>query len=257
MQSSQARFHQDLAIDLIRCGAESSFRFMEALSKIAHRRLDPPLSDPGYLALRSRRLIFSTWARQFQGQRLTVLDIGGRYQPYRPLFDGCAERYYGVDLVKTEFVKVVADAEALPFAPGTFDLIIATQVFEYFRNPAQAAQQMHSALKPGGVLLASFAACTPRFAEEEYWRFTPAGFRLMLAPFATVETIPEISSVGGLIRTLNQGMDTFVRYRIARRVYRWTMGPLLNLLGLGFEKLKLTSNDQFTTNFSVKAVKEK
>src|SRR5580698_1592517 len=156
---------------------------MEALSKIAHRRLYPPLSDPGYLALRSRRLIFSAWARQFQNKHLTVLDVGGRYQPYRPLFDGCIERYYGVDRIKTECVKVVADGEALPFAPGTFDLIIATQVFEYFRNPAQAAQGMHAALKPGGVLLASFAACTPRFAEEELWRFTPSGLSLMLAPF--------------------------------------------------------------------------
>jgi SAM-dependent methyltransferase len=230
---------------------------MEALSKIAHRRLYPPLSDPGYLALRSRRLIFSSWARQFHDQRLTVLDIGGRYQPYRPLFDGCVERYYGVDLVKTEFVKVVADAEALPFAPGTFDLIIATQVFEYFRNPVQAMLGLHAALKPGGVLLASFAACTPWFAEEEFWRFTPTGLRLMLGPFATVEAVPELYSVGGLIRTLNQGLDTFVRYRSARRAYRWTIGPVLNLLGLGFEKLKLTSNDQFTTNFSVKAVKGK
>jgi hypothetical protein len=53
---------------------------MDSLSKVARRRLYPSLTDPGYLTLRSRRLIFASWARQFQGQHLTVLDVGGRYQ---------------------------------------------------------------------------------------------------------------------------------------------------------------------------------
>jgi len=230
---------------------------MESLSKIAHRRLYPSLTDPGYLTLRSRRLIFACWARQFRREHLTVLDIGGRYQPYRPLFRDNIDRYYAVDLIKTEFVNVVADAANLPFAPDTFDLVIATQVFEYFRDPCETAKSIHAVLKPGGVLLASFAACTPRFVDEERWRFTRSGLRLMLEPFATLEIVPELYSVGGLIRTVNLGLDTFVRYRGVRWAYRRTLCIILNLLGLGLEKLKPTSNDQFTTNYSVRAVKAK
>jgi SAM-dependent methyltransferase len=230
---------------------------MESLSKIAHRRLYPSLSDPSYLALRSRRLIFASWAGQFHGERLTVLDVGGRYQPYRPLFEGRIDRYVAVDLIKTEQVSVLADADNLPFASNTFDLVIATQVFEYFRDPCATAKQIHAVLKPGGVLLASFAACTPRFVDEERWRFTHSGLRLMLEPFETLAIVPELYSVGGLIRTVNVGLDTFVRYRSARLAYRLTVCSFLNLIGLGLEKLKLTSNDQFTTNYSVRAVKGK
>lgn len=228
---------------------------MELLARTAHRRLYPSLADPNYLTLRSRRLRFAAWAHQFQGEPLTILDIGGRYQPYRPLFDGSIKHYFALDLIQTEFVNVVADAEAIPFPPATFDLVIATQVFEYLRDPVATAKQIHAVLNPGGVLLASFAACTPRFVDDELWRFTGSGLRLLMQPFQTVEIVPELHSVAGLIRTVNLGLDTFVRYEIARRAYRLTVCPVLNLVGLSLEALKLTANDQFTTNYSVRAEK--
>ncbi|MGA9352272.1 MAG: class I SAM-dependent methyltransferase [Terriglobales bacterium] len=228
---------------------------MESLSKTAHRRLFPSITDPTYLTLRARRLIFTSWAREFHNRRLKVLDVGGRYQPYRPLFEPNIGSYVAVDLVQTEFVNVVADGERLPFAPASFDLVIATQVFEYFRDPREAAKAVHHVLKPGGALLASFAACTPRFVDDEKWRFTPGGLRSILEPFAKVEVIPELHSVAGLIRTVNLGLDTFVRYEFMRQLYRLTGAPLLNCLGLALEGMNLTQNDQFTTNFSVMAVK--
>ncbi len=228
---------------------------MESLARIAHRRLYPSLADPNYLTLRSRRIVFAAWARQFQGQSLTILDIGGRYQPYRPLFGGSVKHYFALDLVQTEFVNVLADAELMPFPPATFDLAIATQVFDYLRDPVGTAKQIHAVLKPGGVLLASFPACAPRFRDNELWRFTASGVRLLLEPFETVEIVPELHSIAGLVRTLNLGLDTFARYDIVRRVYRLTLCPILNLAGLGFEGLQLTANDEFTTNYSVRAEK--
>ncbi|HEY6764720.1 MAG TPA: class I SAM-dependent methyltransferase [Candidatus Sulfotelmatobacter sp.] len=228
---------------------------MESLSQAAHRRLYPSLTQPAYLALRSRRLIFASWARQLNGPPLKILDIGGRYQPYRPLFEPHIGRYFAVDLVQTEFVSAVADAVRLPFAPASFDMAIATQVFEYLQDPCEVARQIHAVLKPGGVLLASFAACTPRFGDDEYWRFTPSGLRLILAPFGSVEIVPELRSVGGLTRTINLGLETLVRYNSFGSVYRWTLCPLLNLFGLMVEKMNLTSDDRFTTNFSVRAAK--
>ena len=149
---------------------------------------------------------------------------------------------------------MIANGEALPFAPE-FDVVIATQVMEYFREPSVAIKQIHSVLKPGGVLLASVASCAPRFVEEERWRFTRPGLRALLSEFAKVEIIPELYSVGSVVRTMNLALDTFVRYEKARWVYRRTACPLLNILGLAVEKLKLTSNDQFTANYSVLAVR--
>jgi SAM-dependent methyltransferase len=229
---------------------------MESLSKIAHQRLHPSLTNPNYLVLRSRARIFGTWADSLPAKELTILDIGGRYQPYRPLFEGRIRRYVAIDLEKTEFVTAVANGEALPFADNAFDLVIATQVFEYFREPQRVGTDIYRVLKPGGMLLASLVGCAPRFVDEERWRFTPGGIRLLLAPFDTVEIVPELYSVGSLVRTINLALHTFVRYRFARAIYDRTLCPLLNLLGLALEGLNLTHNDQFAANFSVRAAKK-
>jgi SAM-dependent methyltransferase len=229
---------------------------VESLSEIARRRLYPPIADPNYLVLRSRRLIFQAWASQLQGEGLIALDVGGRYQPYRPLFGGQIDRYVAVDLTKSELVTVLANGEALPFAAQSFDVVICTQTLEYFRQPQAAMQQIFDLLKPGGVFLGSVAACAPRFADEERWRFLPGGLRTLLEPFACVEIVPELDSLGSMVRTVNLALHSFVRYAAVRRVYRWSLSPLLNLLGLGLGGLRLTSNDQFAANFSVRAVKK-
>ena len=171
---------------------------MTSLSEIARRRLYPRLTDPNFLVLRSRRLIFSSWIGQLGDRPLKVLDIGGRYQPYRPLLGDRVASYVAVDISRTELVNVVADGQALPFAPESFDLVIATQVFDCFPDPHQAAQQMHAVLRPGGVLFASIPSFAPRFDSGERWRFTSTGIGSIMAPFAKVDIVPEVSSIGGL-----------------------------------------------------------
>jgi SAM-dependent methyltransferase len=224
------------------------------LATIAHRRLYPSLTNPSYLVLRSRRLLFSNWTRTL-GNNLTVLDVGGRYQPYRPLLAPAVARYVAVDLIKTELTSVLADGAALPFVPRSFDLVIATQVLDYIADPKTAIRQIHLVLKPGGIFLASAPAFAPRFADSEQWRFTRTGLSTLLSPFSRVEIVAELSSVGSVFRTLNLAGDTFVRYHPARAIYRYTACPILNLLGLGFESLHLTTNDQFAANYSIFATK--
>lgn len=231
-------------------------RANQALLGTADHGLHPSLTGPNYLVLRARSTIFSKWASQLGRENLTVLDIGGGFQPYRPLLDNRVTRYIAIDSIRAALVDVVADGEALPFAPEAFDLVIATQVMEYFREPSLAIKQIHAVLKPGGVLLATVAACAPRFVENERWRFTGPGLRTLLSEFADVEIIPELCNVGSIIWTVNLGLDTVVRYESARWVYRRTACPVLNMLGLAVEKLNPTSNDQFTASYSVLAVRQ-
>jgi hypothetical protein len=101
----------------------------------------------------------------------------------------------------------------------------------------------------------SVAAMAPRFSEEEHWHFTPKGIRATLACFAQVEIIP-VRSPGGLVRTVNLGLNMFLRNRWLQRIHALTLCPVLNILGLGLERLNLTTNDQFTANYSVRAEKD-
>jgi len=141
---------------------------------------------------RSRRLIFTPYVQKLPGN-LTVLDVGGRYQPYRPLLDGKIDKYLALDVDRTEFVTVVGTGENIPFQNETFDLVIATGVFEYFRQPYDAANEVYRVLKPGGSLLVSVAAAAPRFVDEERWRYLPLGLRSLFSQFSQVTITPEVS----------------------------------------------------------------
>jgi len=228
---------------------------LKGLSRIEHQRLYPRITNPNFLVLRSRRIIFQRWISSIKGNNLRILDIGGRYQPYRSLFGNRVGKYVAFDILKTELVDVIGSGEALPFASNTFDVIVATQVFDYFAQPRRAAEGIYDALKPGGVLLMSVASLAPRFGDEELWRFTSGGVRATLAQFRTVEVVPETSSLGGLIRTANLGLHTFTHFSMLRKLYEITVCPCLNLAGMALEYARFTANDQFAPNYCVLALK--
>lgn len=224
------------------------------LEKIAHARLYPSLRNPNYLVLRSRRLIFASYIPTLPNN-LTVLDIGGRLQPYRSLLEGRIAKYVALDVQSTEFVNVIGSGDQIPFRDATFDLVIATEVFPYIRYPEQAAAEIHRALKPGGSALVSVAAVAPRFGDEEYWRFLPRGLRAVFGSFSHVTITPEVSSLGGFCRLMNLGFHDLLRLGALKTMYEWTACPIINLLGLVLERARLSSNDQWTGNYNVIVVK--
>jgi SAM-dependent methyltransferase len=226
----------------------------DELLKTARSRLYPSLRNPNYLVLRSRRLIFTQWVQSLKGN-LTVLDVGGRYQPYRPLLEGKIGKYVALDLLPTDFVNVVGSGENIPFKDESFDLVIATVVFEQFCQPHKAASEIHRVLKPGGILMMSVASVAPRFVEEECWRYMPRGVRALLASFSSVTIAPEVSSLGGLCRLMNLAFHDVLKLGTLQTLCSLTLCPVLNIIGLFLEKGELTKNNQWTGNYSVMAAK--
>lgn len=225
------------------------------LLKIADERLHPSLANPAYLVLRRRRLILNDWLNNLSGDHLTVLDVGGRYQPYRPLIENRVQRYVAFDVLRTELVDVVGSGERLPFKCDTFDLIIATGVFEYFAEPRVAAAEMHRVLKPRGHLMLSVGGFNPRFVDDEHWRFLPAGLRFTLSKFSRVTIVPEVTSVGGWLRINAHAVSSFARYEFLRQILHHTVVPVLNLAGLLLEGAGISKNDQMSSNFAALAQK--
>ena len=225
------------------------------LLKIADGRLHPSITNPNYLVLRRRRMIFANWMESIPGQQLVVLDIGGRYQPYRPLLENRIQRYFALDVLSTRFVDVIGTGEQLPFKSGTFDVVIATGVFEYFPEPRVAAAEIHRILKPGGHLLMSVAAVCPRAVDEEHWHYLPAGLKFVLAPFSRIEIVPEVTSIGGTLRLNAWSISIFAKYEFIRQILHHTVVPALNVVGLGLEGAAISHNDQVTGNYSALAQK--
>lgn len=96
-------------------------------------------------------------------QRFTqALDVGGR-GVVAPLL-----RARGIDVVSSDLspamaalnggAAVAADEEFLPFAPGSFDLVVANLSLHWVNDLPGALIQLRLALRPGGLLLASLPA---------------------------------------------------------------------------------------------------
>lgn len=225
------------------------------LLKIADARLYPSLTNPSYLVQRGRRRILGKWLESIPGDRLTVLDIGGRYQPYRPLIQHRLQRYVALDILSTPLVDVLGKGEQLPFKSDTFDLVLATGVFEYFPEPRVVAAQIHRVLKPGGHLMLSVASVYPRVVEEEHWRYLPAGLKFALGPFSKIEIVPEVTSIGGALRLNAAAISIFAKYGFVRQVLHHTVVPVLNMAGLALESARLSTNDQLAGNYCALAQK--
>lgn len=225
----------------------------EAVRGWGHQRLRPSLTDPGWLVLRRRSAIIEKWIGRLNP--LDVLDVGGRIQPYRPLLQSRVRRYIGIDVRWTPLVDIVARAEQTPLPNDRFDLIICTQVLEYVPEPQRAIAEFHRVLKPGGCLFLSVPAAGLQDSDAEYWRFLPAALRHLLSAFRESEIVPEGSSIIGFFRMINANLDVLARYPAVRTCFRWTLCPLVNVLGELLERCAGSDNHQFTTNYSVCARK--
>lgn len=59
-------------------------------------------------------------------------------------------------LFKDGTIKLIKEGGSLPFAPGSFDLVIANQVFEHIENLPPVIDQLDTVLKPNGIIYAHF-----------------------------------------------------------------------------------------------------
>jgi len=223
---------------------------LESVRQAGRERLYPPLTNPNWLVLRKRREIFQRWISSLNGDAVDVLDVGGRIQPYRPLFEGRLRSYVAIDVIRTPLVDIVGCGEQVPFKDGTFDIVLCSQVLEYVPDPRVVVAEIHRVLKPGGSLLLSVPAAFPADSEQDTWRFLPESLRLLLRPFRQFEIVAEGSSISGFFRTICVCTAIFARPALLRGLLNLTIIPLLNVVAASLEFLIGSRNHQFSANFA-------
>ena len=90
---------------------------------------------------------------------------------------------------------VQGDALHLPFADGTFDRVIASEVLEHIPDDVAAMTELARVLRPGGTMAVTVPRCGPEFvnwALSDEYHDVPGGHvriyrRSTLAPAALVD----------------------------------------------------------------------
>ncbi len=139
--------------------------------------------------------------RQFVGAR-RVLDLGcgaGEFGRFRPTPDievvGVDADPLAVELASRyeRALRVDLEREPLPFEDGTFDAVLAKDIFEHLWEPQGAVREAHRVLRPGGVLVASVVMARPARVWADYTHvrgFTRDAVRLLLEDAGfTIEAI--------------------------------------------------------------------
>jgi SAM-dependent methyltransferase len=97
-----------------------------------------------------------------------------------------SRKFIGTDLRSGPGVDRIEDLRALTFADGEVGTALCLDTLEHCEDPLSACRELHRVLAPGGVCVISSVMWFPIHAyPHDYWRFTPDGFGLLLAPFDT------------------------------------------------------------------------
>lgn len=127
--------------------------------------------------------------------RGTVLDVGCGNAPYRGVLS--AATYVGMDLFPGPATAVCGGCEQLPFADGSFDAVVCTEVLEHLPRPGECLREIRRVLKDGGVAYISVPQSWPlHYEPRDYWRFTRYGMEQLCAEASL--TVVSCSRIGGV-----------------------------------------------------------
>lgn len=153
-----------------------------AFEELFHDKLFPQFGrhEPTWAYLCGKLAV----TREKMPEGASLLDVGAGESLYKQIFPQA--RYTSCDLVSSsdrhDFsdLDVVADASALPFAPGRFDFALNMVVLEHVPDPWQTTSEMARVLKPGGTAYALVPLVRPEhLAPYDFHRFTRYGIRQM------------------------------------------------------------------------------
>jgi SAM-dependent methyltransferase len=168
-----------------------------------------------------------------------VLDYGSGNQPYADLlatrFDRCLSADYSVTnrpYARRPDYEIVDNRLALPDA--SVDCVWCTEVLQHIYAPAEALQEMHRVLRPGGYLLGSVAyARGQRDAPHDYYRFTSFALRRLFRDAGfQIESLDFIGDQFGVMVTSLTGVLDLLPRLLVRLHLPWLAVPLRLVLRL-------------------------
>ena len=152
------------------------------------------MTSPAKLAYYSDRDIAPQLAARYYaafGEARLILDLGcgtgtfGRHRPPGVVVHGVDSdpRAVAAAAAHEQALCIDLDAEPLPYADGTFDAVLARDIFEHVRDCGRLAHEAYRVLRPGGTIVASVVMARPARVWADYTHlrgFTRSSAELLL-----------------------------------------------------------------------------
>jgi SAM-dependent methyltransferase len=161
-----------------------------------------------------------------------VLDVGcgtgelGRYAPPGVEVHG-VDHDPGAVARAAAFERAVCvdlETEALPYESGSFQAVLAKDVFEHLHRPEAILREIHRVLAPGGTLLASVVVAYPRRVWDDYTHirgYTAAAARNLVEDAGF--DVERLEGMGGVPLSDRLGfmnlVPSIVRLPVARQLW--------------------------------------
>jgi SAM-dependent methyltransferase len=169
-----------------------------------------------------------------------LLDYGCGRMPYKEyiLENSGVTEYIGLDIenalnygdVKPD---VTWNGKTIPLPDASFDVVVATEVFEHVHDPEQSLREIHRVLTQGGLLFFTVPYVWPLHeAPNDEHRFTPFALEKIFKRALFSEA--EIKPTGGWNAALAQMLGLWVRRKpMSKRkktVLSYLLKPLIKIL---------------------------
>ena len=92
--------------------------------------------------------------------------------------------FYGCDMRPGPGVDLLIDLHKIDLPDACAGTVVSLDTLEHVEYPRQAINEIYRILRPGGIAVISSVMRFPIHGyPNDYWRFTPEGFKSLLKPF--------------------------------------------------------------------------
>lgn len=171
----------------MRSGNDSGPLTPARLDAVRRSRRHPSILQFDYLHLRYLNRDLARALAEVEGPVLEVLDVWCGSRPYEDLLPAGA-RCTGLDVEGNPYgVADVVSSELLPFADGSFDLVICIEAFQFITHPMHAVREFRRVLRPGGTALLALPFAFEYGLDSFERRYTEHELRALFADWDEVD----------------------------------------------------------------------
>ena len=132
-----------------------------------------------FVGLVAKTLLIKEPIYEFGSLRVDNQDVIANLRPIFP-----DKEYIGCDMRAGRGVDMVLNLHDIDLPDNIAGTVLCLDTLEHVEYCHQAVSEMHRILRPGGIcVLSSVLKFKIHSYPDDFWRFTPSGFKSLLKPF--------------------------------------------------------------------------